>query len=213
MKMKFYEKTWFIILMAIFVPPVALGILIFKKKDMNKIIKFIISGFLVFWSLIWIIALFVPAEGEQDAAPTTTQATQATSTSISIDNTHLPTETTTEEISTEENTTLEEEETKNTTTPTTKSENDLKKPTKPTTTKSQTSTKPATTKAPTTKVPTTKPVETTKQNTENSRTVYRTKSGDCYHYKNPCGNGIYYEVSLTDAKESNLRPCEKCVLN
>jgi len=43
------------------------------------------------------------------------------------------------------------------------------------------------------------------------RTVYYTKSGECYHYENPCGRGTYYECTLSDAESRGLRPCNKCV--
>ena len=43
--------------------------------------------------------------------------------------------------------------------------------------------------------------------------VYRTQSGECYHYENPCGAGKYYEVTLEQAISAGLRACEKCVLH
>ncbi len=98
---------------------------------------------------------------------------------------------------------------------------------KPTTTKKETTTaKPTTTKKVTTtakhtttkkvittaKPTTTKKVTTTK-NPENSRTVYITETGKKYHYENPCGNGTYFSVSLSEAKSLGLEPCKKCVLH
>ena len=71
-----------------------------------------------------------------------------------------------------------------------------------TTTKKETTTKRETTTIPTT------------NNTQNvSRTVYYTKTGECYHYENPCGRGKYYPCTLQEAKARGLRPCEKCVLH
>lgn len=97
--------------------------------------------------------------------------------------------------------------------------------TKPTTTelettKEFTTTKPSTTKRETTtskqtttkKVTTTKRVTTTK-NPDSQKTVYYTKSGEKYHYKNPCGRGTYYPCTLEEAKDRGLEPCEKCVLH
>lgn len=43
--------------------------------------------------------------------------------------------------------------------------------------------------------------------------VYRTKSGEKYHYENPCGKGTYIECTLSDALARGLGPCEKCVLH
>lgn len=51
------------------------------------------------------------------------------------------------------------------------------------------------------------------QSEENEIIVYRTDTGDKYHYINPCGNGTYYEVTLKEAENLGLQPCEKCVLH
>lgn len=52
------------------------------------------------------------------------------------------------------------------------------------------------------------PVETPTQN--QSRTVYYTRTGECYHYKSNCGRGTYYPTTLESAIASGLRPCKKC---
>ena len=70
-----------------------------------------------------------------------------------------------------------------------------------------TTTTMTTTTEPQTTTTTTTTVIVTPQN------VYRTKSGKKYHYENPCGKGIYYEVSLEEALSAGLEPCEKCVLH
>ena len=44
-----------------------------------------------------------------------------------------------------------------------------------------------------------------------SRQVYYTKSGEKYHYQNPCGRGTYYPCTLDEALAMGLDPCEKCV--
>ena len=75
-------------------------------------------------------------------------------------------------------------------------------------------TEPPVTESPVTNPPATDPPETQPpQNPENQKTVYYTKSGDCYHYENPCGKGTYYSTTLGEALQKGLRPCEKCVLH
>lgn len=77
-----------------------------------------------------------------------------------------------------------------------------------TTKKSVTSTtqKETTTRKPTT----TAPVQA--EENENM-TVYYTKTGERYHYANPCGRGTYYPTTLAEAKKMGLTPCQKCVLH
>lgn len=81
------------------------------------------------------------------------------------------------------------------------------------------STEEVTTETPETNPPETAPPKTDPpltqppQNSEEQRTVYYTKNGECYHYENPCGRGTYYPISLDKAKQRGLRPCEKCVLH
>ena len=43
--------------------------------------------------------------------------------------------------------------------------------------------------------------------------VYRTKTGECYHYESPCGRGNYFECSWDDVDRLGLRACEKCVMH
>lgn len=47
--------------------------------------------------------------------------------------------------------------------------------------------------------------------TQNERKVYRTKTGKRYHYDSHCNGGDYYEVTLSDAQNAGLTPCQKCV--
>lgn len=42
-----------------------------------------------------------------------------------------------------------------------------------------------------------------------SKTVYITRTGECYH-KRKCGNGTYYKSTLKHAKSLGLRKCKKC---
>lgn len=46
--------------------------------------------------------------------------------------------------------------------------------------------------------------------TQNERKVYRTKTGKRYHYDSHCNGGDYYEVTLSQAENAGLTPCQKC---
>lgn len=96
--------------------------------------------------------------------------------------------------------------------------------TEPTT---ETTTQPETTTRPTTettkkssqnssnnkKAPVTTKKQSVTQDPEAKVTVYITRTGEKYHYENPCGNGTYYPISLAEAKDRGYEPCEKCVLH
>ena len=230
MKKKFYEKTWFIVLMSIFVPPVGLCILLFIKKDLNKLIKFIVCAFLAFWSLIWIIAVFVPADENTDNSVTTTQPTAELSASISEKNTEAPTEqiTTTEELTTEERITIEETATHKEEATKTQIEKNTTS-TKPTTTKAPTttkvaSTKPSTTKTATTKAPTTtqkttttKPVETTKKEVQSesyyvlNTNTHKFHRPSCRHVSSIHAENYSESSSSSSSIISNgYEPCGTC---
>ena len=210
--MKFYEKTWFIVLMALIVPPVALVLVLFKKKSMNKILKIAITVVLAFGSLLWIVALFVPADSV-DADTTTTQAVTETTNKEIVTTVK---ETTNKKVTTTKEETTEEETSEKAAYTTTQQADTTQSVEEKTTIKST----PNITKEPkeetTQKVikeTTTKKTVTTTKDPEASKTVYITATGKHYHYENPCGNGTYYAVSLSEAKARNLTPCEKCVLN
>lgn len=47
--------------------------------------------------------------------------------------------------------------------------------------------------------------------TQNSKTVYVTPTGKCYHYSSNCNGGKYIESTLDDALRRGLSPCKKCV--
>ncbi len=74
----------------------------------------------------------------------------------------------------------------------------------------------ATTTSSTTKQTTTKKkISTTKKHTTTtskhySRTVYRTPSGECYHFSSSCGGKNSYDITLDSAIGMGLRPCKKC---
>ena len=59
-----------------------------------------------------------------------------------------------------------------------------------------------------------KPKRSTKKSTKNStlnyKIVYITKTGEKYHYANPCGRGSYFAVSLENAINMGYKPCGKC---
>lgn len=92
-----------------------------------------------------------------------------------------------------------------------------------TTTKDETTTQETTTNAPetTTAEKTTVAETTTEKQTATERetttekpagrTVYRTKSGECYHYSSTCPGKNGYAVTLDEAIAAGKRPCEKCV--
>ena len=40
--------------------------------------------------------------------------------------------------------------------------------------------------------------------------LFRTRTGDKYHFVNPCGNGVYYECTWDEVQSSGLTPCDKC---
>lgn len=43
-------------------------------------------------------------------------------------------------------------------------------------------------------------------------TVYITPTGKKYHYRDPCGRGDYYPITLEEALDGGYDPCGKCVL-
>ncbi len=105
-----------------------------------------------------------------------------------------------------ENSTIEDECVSVTEEFTTKTETTTEE--KTTTVEETTAAETTTKKQPTTERETTTEKETT---TRASRTVYRTKNGECYHYKADCPGKNGYAVSLDDAIAAGKRPCEKCV--
>lgn len=45
---------------------------------------------------------------------------------------------------------------------------------------------------------------------EKSQTVYITKTGKKYHIDSSCNGAKYYPVTLEEAENKNLKPCNKC---
>lgn len=203
-KTPFYKKKWFIILVSVFVPVAGIVFVWKSKSNINKGVKIGLTAVASFWSVILLAIGFGGGEtAEETTQPETTTAIIVESTTVA------PVESTTAEIieeSTTEASTTEESTTQKATTTAA-----------PTTTKKVTTTTAPTTKKETTtkKVTTTAKPTTTKKVTENPEEnikVYRTKTGEKYHYENPCGNGTYYEISLAEAKRIGLGAREKCVL-
>lgn len=234
-KTPFYKKVWFMLLISVLFPIVGIILMWKFKGNWNKVIKGILTAIASVW--LGLLLIFCAAMGsepiETPESNITTTAKVESSTALTTIPTTIITEESTTVPSTKESTTAEatEKSTTSTTkketttekkttttqkqTTTTKKATTTQKPTtkEPTTQKPTTSQKVTTTKNPTTnKVTTTKKVTTTAEQ-NNSIKIYRTASGECYHYENPCGRGTYYEVSLSEAKAAGLRPCEKCVLN
>lgn len=65
MKQKFYEKTWFFILMCIFLPPVAIALLWVQKKS-NKSVRIIGTVLMAIWTLIIIISIVGTGSASKD---------------------------------------------------------------------------------------------------------------------------------------------------
>lgn len=224
-KTPFWAKTWFIILATLIAPPIGIVLMWLTKKSWKTLIKIILSIVLGFWALLWGLVLIgmtvEPTDTPEDItsiteviAEDTTTATQiqtettefiATTTSVVTTN-HATTE---KETTTAKPTTTEKETT--TAKPTTTEKETTT--TKPTTTEIETTTaKPTTTKKVTTTVKQTTTKKNTTVNSESHITVYITKSGEKYHYENPCGNGKYFPISLAEAKAQGYEACKKCVL-
>lgn len=49
------------------------------------------------------------------------------------------------------------------------------------------------------------------QNTQTEKTVYITPYGKRYHYDGECGGKNSRPVSISEAKQTGLTPCQKCV--
>ncbi len=221
-KAPFYQKTWFMIVISILFPVVGIALMWVFKRNWNKIIKIILTVIASIWTLMLLIIVIpsgnTPSEstGETTTQAVTEESTTHESTTYESTVAAVVTEVSTTEQVTEESTTATtKQETTTAKQTTTKKETTTAKPT--TTKKETTTTKPTTTKKETTtaKPTTTQKETTTKKVATTSRdegiTVYRTKSGEKYHYENPCGNGTYYPITLAEAKRIGLGPCDKCV--
>lgn len=97
---------------------------------------------------------------------------------------------------------------------TTTTKTDTPAPSTSTEAKTETTTPSTPTEAPASAPQSSTKTETTAQasqpTTQNERKVYRTKTGKRYHYDSHCNGGDYYEVTLSDAQNAGLTPCQKC---
>ena len=208
-KVPFYKKKWFIILVSVFIPFIGIIFIWKSKGKMNKALKVVLTAVVSLWSAILLAAGFGGGETETpEAKPETTQLVVEETT------THAYVESTTalaiiEEATTAENTTeiITEESTTTATT------------VKETTTQKETTTKKETT---TQKETTTKKVTTTAKpsNGGSSATdadyIVNMNSG-VFHYT-WCGsaatmkesNKKYFYGSRQDAINKGYKPCGNC---
>ncbi len=182
--MKFYQTTWFIILMLFAFAPVGIFLMWKFKPNWGKTAKYVLSVAFGFCFLMCCIVAFIPTEE--------TQPTSALP-SVSVTNSQT-TEPTTEA----------------TTKPTTETTTQPETTTRPTT---ETTKKSSQNSSNNKKAPVTTKKQSVTRDPEEKITVYITKTGDKYHYENPCGNGTYYPIPLAEAKDRGYEPCEKCVLH
>ncbi len=210
-KTPFWKKSWFIILMFLVFPLVGIVLMWAAKKSWNKAIKIVSSVIFGFFAFGWMIILFAPSS--DSTTSDITDITTEESTTIYVDTSTTQEKTTDLSTTAAESTTLKPITTAEQTTvtsTTTEKETTTAKPT--TTEKVTTTTKPTTTQ----KVTTTTKHTTTKapsvMDYDSKVTVYITPTGSKYHYENPCGNGSYSPISLSEAKAMGLTACKKCVL-
>lgn len=205
-----YKKVWFMALISVLFPIVGIFLLWKFKPTWNKVAKILLTAIASVWLLLLLFFCWaMTSDSPETTAPETTitETSEEPVTEPGTTNPVTEKETTTEKVTMEKATTTEKETTtqKATTTEkatTTKKETTTQKPTtEKQTTQKQTTTKKATTKRPETEDP------------DSQITVYITKTGDKYHYENPCGNGKYSPISLSDAKARGYTACEKCVLH
>lgn len=213
-KIPFYQKGWFLALISVLFPIAGIIMMWKFKKKWHVAVKIILTVVASFWCMFLSLILLGMSVSGDTSAETTAETTEYT-TSVNeeetmsqkhIEETSIKTTTTTVEETTNETTTEKTVTTTQKTTTTTKATTTQKSTT--TTKKETTTSKPETTKPPTT----TKKVTTT-VNPDSQVTVYKTATGEKYHYENPCGNGTYYPITLEEAKARGLEPCGKCVLH
>ena len=226
--MKFYQKTWFIVLSLFFFAPLGLFLMWRYKPTWGKLTKGVLTGFFCIWFIGMLIGTFsdTPAEPASDIPIQSVSESKAESKAETTPQsfTTSATEKTTDEPTTEVSTTASTSgvaskaaadgsaqagvQTNGNATAkgTGKSTGQASKKQ----TGGQSSNQSSGTKTTTTKNRT---KETTTLDPDAQVTVYITKTGKRYHHENPCGNGTYYPVSLAEAKSRGYTPCEKCVLH
>lgn len=69
-KIPFYRKTWFIVLMCIFLPPIGIALLWIGKKPVNKIVRIVLTVFLCLWTLFLVVPTDEGSEKEDSNSKT-----------------------------------------------------------------------------------------------------------------------------------------------
>ena len=69
--MKFYQRTWFLILMGIFIPPVTI-VLLWKQQKCKKTTRIVLTIILCIWTICWIATAFKPNNQTQNINHETT---------------------------------------------------------------------------------------------------------------------------------------------
>lgn len=224
-KVPFYKKKWFIILVSVFIPFIGIIFIWKSTGKMNKALKVVLTAVVSLWSAILLAAGFGGGETETpEAKPETTQlVVEETTTHAYVESTTAlaiieeattaenTTEITTEESTTTATTVKETTTQKETTTKketTTQKETTTKKVTttaKPTTTKKVTTTaKPTTTK----KVTTTAKPTTTKKVTTTAKPSNGGSSATDADYIVNMNSGVFHYTwcgSAATMKESNKK--------
>ncbi len=203
-----YRKTWGIILMLILFFPVGIYLMWKYKKSWNLYVKIVVS--------ICVILIFIGAFASQG---NNSDDSETSSLGISEAETLQPTESAS--LTTFMTTALTQAKTTVTTTVIT-TVKETKPPTEPETEEeivevideqNEPNEEPE-------EVIENEPVEeepaqeeVVEEDPGDSVIVYYTRTGEKYHYENPCGRGTYYECTLSEAERRGLEPCEKCVLH
>lgn len=207
--MKFYQKTWFIILSLFCFAPLGLFLMWRYKPTWSKGLKGVLTGFFCIWFFCFLIGSHsdTPSEPANSDAHQTVFETQTMPTER---HTALTTEPTTE-VTTEAPSTTEPSATESKTSAGGQAQSGTNTGgSHASQSGGQSSNKQSDTKVTTTQ---NRSKETTTQNPDAQVIVYITKTGKRYHNENPCGNGTYYPISLEEAKARGYTPCEKCVLH
>ncbi|MEG1107167.1 MAG: Ltp family lipoprotein [Eubacterium sp.] len=76
-KVPFYRKSWFVILLIIFIPPAGL-VMMWVNKQFSKVARIILTIFLVFYSFTWSI-LIIPTSSSEAPKPAQTAQSEASS--------------------------------------------------------------------------------------------------------------------------------------
>ncbi len=225
---KFYEKTWFIVLMAFIFPPAAIILMWIKKGKLENIIKLLLTAVLGVWSFIWgifAIAFLLVITGNTETTEITTgtpteiiSSTEITTSVISGNTIHKPENSTEPQTIKTEMSTTKEVTTKETNTTTTSvTSQSSQKPSS-----SQTITKPNTTVTPTKPVTTEKvttPPTTTEKETEEVQETYYVLNTSTQKFHIPTCRDVkkikpenYEECykSRDDIIADNYSPCGHC---